>query len=297
MITVVALGGNALSRAGERGTAAEQQAHMREAVAALGPLLDGGRLVITHGNGPQVGRMLLRHERGAEDTPPHPLWLVVAETQAEIGALLAAELRATTNRPVASVVTHVVVAADDPAFDDPTKPIGPFHSEQQARELERERGWRMVEDAGRGWRRTVPSPTPLEVVEIDAVRTLVDADAIAIACGGGGIPSVRRGKRLHGVDAVIDKDLASSVLARDLGAARLVILTDVPAVYRDFGGANQEPIDRLTADEAQRLVGDLAEGSMKPKVEAAVQFVQATGGEALITSPERLDDGGTRIVP
>ena len=213
MSTVVALGGNALVRPGERGTAAEQLANLRRAVAALKPLLaDSGNLAITHGNGPQVGNELLRQERAAAEAPPLPLWLAVAQTQAEIGALIAAELRpALGERAVACVLTHVRVAPDDPAFDRPTKPIGPFYSAEQAEVLERERGWALVSDANRGHRRVVPSPEPLEIVELDAIRRLVDAGTLTIACGGGGIPVAQREGRLSGVDAVIDKDRASAL--------------------------------------------------------------------------------------
>jgi carbamate kinase len=293
--SVVALGGNALMRPGERGTATEQLANLRRAVAALDPLLAEPGLVITHGNGPQVGNELLRQERAADEAPPLPLWLAVAQTQAEIGALIAAELRpAIGSRDVACVLTHVRVAPDDPAFDRPTKPIGPFYSDAQAEPLQRDRGWTMIADAGRGHRRVVPSPLPLEVVELDAVRALIDAGAIAIACGGGGIPVVRRGDRLTGVDAVIDKDRASALLAKDLGADRLVILTEVRAVYRHFGTERQEEIRELTLDEAAELLPELAEGSMRPKVEAALAF----GRETLITSFEGLEaGGGTRIGP
>src|SRR3954469_8613051 len=186
MISVVALGGNALTRPGERGTASEQVANPRRAVAALGDLLEQPGLVITHGNGPQVGNELLRQERAAAEAPPLPLWLAVAQTQAEIGALIAAELRpALAARAIACVLTHVRVAPDDPAFDRPTKPIGPFYSAEQAKVLARERGWALVSDANRGHRRIVPSPEPLEIVELDAVRRLVDAGTVTIACGGG----------------------------------------------------------------------------------------------------------------
>jgi carbamate kinase len=280
-------------RPGERGTAAEQLANLRRAVAALQPLLEPG-LVLTHGNGPQVGNELLRQERAADEAPPLPLWLAVAQTQAEIGALIGAELR--PYAMPACVLTHVRVAADDPAFDRPTKPIGPFYSAEQAEQLQRERGWAMVSDANRGHRRVVPSPQPLEVVELDAIRRLAGDDAIAIACGGGGIPVVRRGERLTGVDAVIDKDRASALLARGLGADRLVILTEVPAVYRDFGGADQAEIRALSAPDAESLLPELAEGSMRPKVEAALSF----GRETLITNFDALEsalagDGGTHI--
>ncbi len=287
--TVVALGGNALMRPGERGTAAEQLANLRRAVAALQPLLGPG-LVITHGNGPQVGNELIRQERAADEAPPLPLWLAVAQTQAEIGALVAAELRPYAT-PVC-VLTHVRVAADDPAFDRPTKPIGPFYSAEHAEQLQRERGWALVSDANRGHRRVVPSPQPLEVVELDAIRRLSDSAAVAIACGGGGIPVVRRGDRLTGVDAVIDKDRASALLATGLEAERLIILTEVPAVYRNFGGADQEQIDGLSRADAEALLPELAEGSMRPKVEAALAFPRGT----LITNFEGLKSGGgTRI--
>jgi carbamate kinase len=300
LTVVVALGGNALMRPGERGTAAEQLANLREACEALRPLLGEDELVITHGNGPQVGNELLRHERGAEEVPPLPLYLAVAQTQAEIGALIESELMPVAGRAVACLLTHVVVAEDDPAFSEPTKPIGPFYNEARAQELERDRGWKIVHDSGRGWRRVVPSPLPLEVVELESVRSLLRGGAIAVACGGGGIPVARRDGRLVGLDAVIDKDRASSLLARELDADRLVILTEVPAVYRAFGTDRQEEIRGLVADEAKALVPELAAGSMRPKVEAAIEFARATGHDALITSPAALDtalegEAGTRI--
>jgi carbamate kinase len=297
--TVVALGGNALMRPGERGTATEQLANLKLAVAALQPLLGEPGLVITHGNGPQVGNELLRQERAAEEAPPLPLWLAVAQTQAEIGALISSELRpALEGRSPACVLTHVRVGADDPAFDRPTKPIGPFYSAEEAERLERERGWAMVSDANRGHRRVVPSPAPLEVVELAVIRDLVEGNAVVIACGGGGIPVVRRGDRLVGVDAVIDKDRASALLARGLEAERLLILTEVPAVYRRFGQPDQEEIRQLSGAEAEELLPELAEGSMRPKVESALTF----GRETLITNFDALEDAlagkaGTRIGP
>jgi len=276
-------------RPGERGTAAEQLANLRRAVAALQPLLEQPGLVITHGNGPQVGNELIRQERAADEAPPLPLWLAVGQTQAEIGALIAAELRPFATP--ACVLTHVRVAADDPAFDRPTKPIGPFYSAEQAEQLERERGWAMVADANRGHRRVVPSPQPLEIVELDVIRRLSE-DGVVIACGGGGIPVVRRGDRLAGVDAVIDKDRASALLARGLAAKRLIILTEVPAVYRDFGETGQEELRSLSRRDAEALLPELAEGSMRPKVEAALAF----DGETLITNFEGLESGGgTRV--
>jgi carbamate kinase len=299
---VVALGGNALMRPGERGTAAEQRANLREAAAALRPLLGEEQLVVTHGNGPQVGNVLLRQERAAAEAPPLPLYLAVAQTQAEIGALIESELAPVAGRPVACLLTHVLVAEDDPAFDEPTKPVGPFYEEARARELEAERGWSVVHDAGRGWRRVVPSPEPLEVVELDAIRSLLDSGTIVVACGGGGIPATRRGEHLAGIDAVIDKDRAASLLARSLDADRLVILTEVPAVYSGFGNDRQEELRELSVDDAAALVPELDAGSMRPKVEASVDFVRATGREALITSPAALGEAlegrsGTRIHP
>ena len=300
MTTVIALGGNALTRAGERGTAAEQLANLRKACASLAPLLDDPEIVVTHGNGPQVGNELVRQERAADEVPPLPLYLAVAQTQAEIGALIETELRPLAGRPVACVLTHVLVDAADPAFADPTKPVGPFYGGGQAEQLERERGWKLKADAGRGYRRVVPSPVPLEIVELGAIRALLSAGTCAIACGGGGIPVASRNGRLSGIDAVIDKDRASALLARELGAERLVILTDVPAVLRGFGTPAEEEVRRLSPAEAEQLGPELAEGSMRPKVEASVEFVRTTGGEALITSPAVLSaalagEAGTRI--
>jgi carbamate kinase len=302
VLTVVALGGNALTRPGERGTAAEQRANLRSTCEAMRPLLADGDLVVTHGNGPQVGNELLRQERAAAEVPQLPLYLAVAQTQAEIGALIESELAAVAGRPVVCVLTHVRVDEDDPAFEAPTKPVGPFYAEEEARQLEAERGWKVAGDAGRGWRRVVPSPAPLEVVELEAVRTLVASGAIAVACGGGGIPVWSRNGRLTGLDAVIDKDRASALLAIALGAERLVILTDVDAVYSGWRTTAEEPLRELGAGAAEALLPELAAGSMGPKVEASVAFARANGHEALITSAAALGEAlggraGTRITP
>jgi carbamate kinase len=300
--TVIALGGNALMRPGERGTAAEQRANLRTTCEALRPLLDEGELVVTHGNGPQVGNELVRQERAADEVPPLPLYLAVAQTQAEIGALIESELAAVAERPVVCVLTHVRVDEDDPAFGRPTKPVGPFYSEEQARRLESERGWAVAHDAGRGWRRVVPSPKPLEIVELAAIQMLVAAGTIAVACGGGGIPVSLRNGRLSGLDAVIDKDRASSVLAIALGAERLVIVTDVDAVSRGWDTSAQEEVRELDSGTAEALLPELATGSMGPKLEAALTFARATGHDALITSAASLvgalaGRAGTRIKP
>ncbi len=298
MLTVLALGGNALLGPGQRGTAAEHRANLATTFAAVAPLLEG-ELVVTHGNGPQVGNELLRQELAAAEAPPLPLWVAVAQTQAEIGTLAAAELAPATGRPVVVVATHVVVDPGDPAFDNPTKPIGPYYHRPRAEELQRDRGWTLREDAGRGWRRVVPSPRPLEVVELEAVRTLLNAGQLAVAVGGGGIPVVRRDKGFDGIDAVIDKDHASALLAVGLGAERLVILTQVPGVYREFGQGEEpgDPIAELSPERDADLVETLPAGSMRPKVEAAFAFVSQTGGEALITSAEAVRNGepGTRV--
>jgi carbamate kinase len=297
--TVVALGGNALVAPGEVGTAAEQRANLRRHCLALRPLL-GDPLVLTHGNGPQVGADLLRSERAADEAPPLPLWLAVGQTQAEIGSLIALELSPLVERPVTCLITHVRVDENDPAFADPTKPIGPFYSREEADALRTERGWRVVEDAGRGWRRVVPSPRPRDVLELEGIRELLRRQIVAVACGGGGIPVVARDGRYDGVDAVIDKDLASALLAQAVGARRLVTMTDVDALYEGFGTPRAREVRALTAADAEALLPALAAGSMRPKLEAAAVFVGATGGEALITSAETLSralagEAGTRI--
>ncbi len=297
MSLVVALGGNALGA----GTAAQQLEALRETCAAIEPLVREGEVVVTHGNGPQVGNELLRQERAADEVPPLPLFLAVAQTQAEIGAMIETQLAGASGRPVACLLTHVHVDPDDPAFGRPTKPIGPFYSDEQAQALRQERGWQLVEDAGRGFRRVVPSPQPLDIVELSSIRALLATGAITVACGGGGIPVVARNGYLKGIDAVIDKDRASALLAGKLGAGRLVILTEVPSVYRRWRKSNQEELRELTIADAEALIPELPEGSMRPKVEAAIDFARA-GGETLITSAAALDEAldgsvGTTVRP
>jgi carbamate kinase len=274
--TVVALGGHALDEEDSHGP-------LVHAVESLGP----GPLVITHGNGPQVGAELLR-------APETPLHVAVAKTQGELGTELARMLAAV------AVVTHVVVDEDDPAFARPTKPIGPVYDEEAARKAQERHGWRMGDDGGRGLRRLVPSPHPTGIVELEAVRALLGAGTRVIACGGGGIPVARRRDGLHGIDAVIDKDWASSLLATELGATRLVVLTNVAAVCRDYGEPGETPLPELTPADVDGLAPGLPEGSMRPKLLACAEFVRATGGEALVTSPQALADAlagraGTRV--
>jgi carbamate kinase len=298
-LTVIALGGNALMKPGERGTAAEQRANLALTFRAIAPLLHDGPFVVTHGNGPQVGNELLRQELGSAEAPPLPLYVAVAQTQAEIGALVAAELEPAAGRPVAVVVTRVEVDPDDPAFRNPTKPVGPFYDSERAELLRHERGWTVKEDAGRGWRRVVPSPHPLRVLELEAICTLLGSGVAVVAVGGGGVPVVAEDGRHDGIDAVIDKDHASALLATGLAAERLVILTQVPAVYEGFGTDEQRAVETLAPGVDDDIVERLAAGSMRPKVEAAFRFVSATGGEALITSAEAFENGeaGTTVAP
>jgi carbamate kinase len=298
VLTVVALGGNALLGPGERGTVAEQRANLASTFAAAATILSDGPVVVTHGNGPQVGNELLRQELASADSPPLPLYVAVAQTQAEIGALVAAELEPVSGRRVVVVLTRVVVAEDDPAFAEPTKPVGPFYDSERAHALEQERGWAVREDANRGWRRVVPSPRPLEVLELGPIRTLLESGAMVVAVGGGGIPVIARDGRHDGVDAVIDKDHASALLAIELGAERFVILTQVPTVYTGFGTDGQRAVEELVPGRDDGLIDSLPSGSMRPKVEAAFRFVRETRGEALITSSDALaaGDPGTRVV-
>jgi carbamate kinase len=309
-IAVVALGGNALIRQGEKGEVEEQLRHIRESVLHLPLLLAKGyALVITHGNGPVVGQLLLQNEAARETVPSMPLDVCDADSEGSIGYLtqqtLVNVLRGQRGkRPVVSLITQIVVDPADPAFNRPTKPVGPFYTEVEAEELRRTKGWTVVADAGRGFRRVVPSPRPLQVVEEDAIRILLEHGVVVIAAGGGGVP-VRRTEtgELLGVEAVIDKDHASSLLARGLGARLLVILTAVDFVYRRFGQPDREPLPRLDVAMARRLLeeGEFAPGSMGPKIEAAIEFLEAGGEEVLITLPENLADAlegktGTRIV-
>jgi carbamate kinase len=264
--------------------------------------------VLTHGNGPQVGYGLLRSEAAARVAPRLPLDVIGAETQGSIGYLLqqalhAALARRGLTRPVATVVTQAVVDPADPSFQRPTKPVGPFYRAFEADALRQTHGWAMVEDAGRGWRRVVPSPAPLEIVEAPVVRALVDDGIIVIAAGGGGIPVARREARYEGVEAVIDKDAASAILAYHLRATLLVFTTAVDQVALDFGTPTERPIARMTVDEARRhlAAGQFPPGSMGPKIAGAIRFVEGGGEAAVITSVRAVGDAlrgeaGTRIV-
>jgi carbamate kinase len=273
-------------------------------------LSQGWDIVLTHGNGPQVGFNLLRSELAAAVAPPLPLDVLGAQTQGSIGYLiqqiLGNELRSRDIRKrVVTVVTQTLVDRGDPAFHRPTKPVGPFYEPDEAERLRAARQWEMIEDAGRGWRRVVPSPMPLEIVERLVIKGLVFQSIVVIAAGGGGIPVVRRSDgALEGVEAVIDKDLATSLLAQAIGADLLLISTAVERVALNYGTPEQQDLARMTVDEAKRYLsgGHFLPGSMGPKVLASLRFVEATGAEALITSPEAIERAlagrtGTRILP
>ncbi len=305
---VAAIGGNALRAEDGVGAPAE----WFEALAkALPPLLDvvaaGHRLVLTHGNGPQVGEELLRMEIAKPVISPLTFDLCVAETQGSLGYVIQQTLGNMLrdrglSTPVVALVTQVVVDAHDLAFARATKPIGPFYTKGQAQRLARDHGWQIVEDAGRGWRRAVPSPRPLRVVELSLISSLLAAGAIVVAAGGGGVPVIDTRGGLRGVDAVIEKDLATSVLATALGADVALFLTGVDAVAMGYGTPQQRPLSRLTPAEGRRLcaAGAFPPGSMGPKVEAAIEFVERGGSRAIITSLERVREAlaghaGTQI--
>jgi len=281
---VVALGGNALLRRGEAPDAATQRGHAAEAMAAIAELAKSHDVVLTHGNGPQVGLLALQAAAYAA-VPAYPLDVLGAESEGMIGYVLEQELEnRLPGRSVVTVLTQVVVDPDDPAFQHPTKPIGQVYTENQARELAERNGWSIAPD-NEHFRRVVASPEPRQIVELSAIRLLVESGALVVCTGGGDIPVVRdEHDRLHGVEAVIDKDLAGELLARSLGADFFLMLTDVPAVMSGWGTPETEPIRQATVAELRPL--DFASGSMSPKVEAACRFVERTGGTAAIGALE-----------
>ncbi len=307
---LVAIGGNALIRAGEKGTIVEQLANTRRTAASIRALIElGYGLVITHGNGPQVGAQLLRSERASDVAYSQTLDVCGAASQGEIGYLLAQSLHneissAGLGIPVVSLITQTVVSADDPAMQRPSKPIGPFYSRSDAEEKKRTLGWHIVEDAARGYRRVVPSPEPLEIVEFELIRELVERGALVVCAGGGGVPVVREYEALCGVEAVIDKDRASAVLAAQLGVDLFAICTDAAYVYLNYKTPAQAPLHRVTASElaAHHRAGQFPEGNMGPKVESVLSFLRHGGKEAVITSFDQLPEAtkgnaGTQIVP
>ena len=308
-LLVAAIGGNSISPPNDPGLDA-MRARIATTASRLADLVEAGyELVVTHGNGPQVGNILLQNEEARHRAPPMPLDVCVAQSQAQIGYLLQQALQnefATRGQPraVASVVTQVVVDPDDPAFGSPTKPVGPVYEAEQEVIVKRAKGWSMARDPRGGWRRLVPSPRPLEIVEKDLIRRLLaTGDAIVlIAAGGGGVPVVRHRSGYRGVEAVIDKDLASAVLAKTIGAEILLIVTDVPQVALRYGRPDQTWLSRLTVSEARHYfdAGEFPPGSMGPKIEAVLQFLETGGRRAVIADLDHVLDAmsgraGTQI--
>lgn len=296
-IVLVAMGGHAFMQPGEAGTIEDHERNAEHIAGLLMTLVERDyHLLITHGNGPQVGHLLIQQERSQGEVPALPLDVLVAMTEGSLGYVLQQSLlnqlrRRQSRRYVVTVVTQVVVDENDPAFKEATKPIGPFLSREEAERRSAELGWKVKEDAGRGWRRLVASPPPLKVLQRHMIRDAVRSGHIVVACGGGGIPVKRLPDGQYaGVEAVIDKDLTSSVLATDVGASLLVILTAVPQVYVNFGGPEQRALGAVTLEELERLQaeGHFPAGSMGPKVEAVVRFLKSGGRRALITNPESL---------
>jgi len=296
-VTVIALGGNAILQPGQRGTFAEQMKNVETTCHQLAQMVESGKykIIITHGNGPQVGNLLLQNETAKDVAAPMPLYVCGAESQGLIGYMMQQTLhnllvdKGKGGIPIATVVTQVVVDKQDQAFQNPTKPVGPFYSEEEAKKLESEKGYHIKEDAGRGWRRVVPSPDPIEIFEKEAVRQLVEARSIVIASGGGGIPVLKEGEKLIGVDAVIDKDLAGERLAVDVEAKIFLILTDVDQVKLNYKTPEEKGLSQITVEEAKKYhaEGHFAKGSMEPKVRAAIRFIEAGGERAIITSLDK----------
>lgn len=293
--TVVALGGNAFVSPDRPLTMAGQFEFAQQALQQLRPVLGpDSQLLISHGNGPQVGYELVRVEAALGKAYAVPLDVCVAESEGELGYVLSQSLYEVLaqeghQRPIASLLTQVVVDAHDPAFQNPTKPVGGFFSAEQAAAL-RQRGFQVREDAGRGYRRVVPSPRPVEIIEATVIRQMLEWGIIVIAAGGGGIPVVRRDGALRGVEAVVDKDLTAALLAHQLDAQQLIILTDVAHAYRDYGTPCQKAVGRTSPADLRTLVqkGHFAPGSMLPKIEAAIQFVDRLGRRAIVTNPAQL---------
>jgi len=310
-LAVIAIGGNAVNKPGEPATSDNMIKNISETTDFLVDMIDGEyELVITHGNGPQVGNLLVQQDIAKEKIPPFPIDVNDAQTQGSLGFMIAQSLsnsfrKREIEKEVCAVVTQIIVDPEDPAFSSPTKPVGPFYSEEEGRKIAEEKGWDFVEDSGRGWRRVVPSPKPLDIVEKNSIIKLLECDVITIAAGGGGIPvKVDENGFLQGVEAVIDKDRASALLAKEINADELIILTGVDVVYLNYGKENEKALTELKVSEAKKYLEEkqFPKGSMGPKVEAAISFVENTGKNCLITSMEKLKialegNTGTLIIP
>ena len=309
-LSIIAMGGNSLISPELAPTVANQFALAAAAVVPVADLLEmGERMLITHGNGPQVGFMALRSELSRDHIHEVPLDSLVANTQGSLGYMvqraLGEELRRRKHKhEVVSIITEVEVYPDDDAFEKPTKPIGRFYSDDDSDTLAMERGWDMVYVENQGWRRVVPSPIPHKIVQLKTIRRLVDTDVLVVCCGGGGIPVVRsEDGSIEGIEAVVDKDLVSALLGLELGAERLFLTTGTDAIYADFNGPGRRRLDQLTVTEVRKMAeaGEFPPGSMGPKVEAAIQFVEGGGRSAVVCSPTDLVDAfhgqaGTAIV-
>ena len=295
---IVSLGGNALIKRGERGTIEEQFAHTRECMRQISRMIEEGyRIVITHGNGPIVGNILIRNEAAKNTVPPMPLYICDADSEGGIGFMVQQTLYNHLRKidlvtDVVTVITQVVVDRNDEAFKEPTKPVGPFYTADEARILDKSKGWRLVEDSGRGYRRVVPSPRPLRIIESPVIKHLADVGVVVIAAGGGGVPVVETEGSLEGVDAVIDKDMATSTLAMEIGAVSIVNVTQVDMVYLNYGETDQKGLRQVGLDEIKTYYaqGHFPPGSMGPKIEAAIEFLEAGGRQVIITSPRLISD-------
>jgi len=289
---VIALGGNAILQPKQQGTAGQQMENVRKTCFQIAYMIEmGHRIILTHGNGPQVGNILIQNNTASAIVPAMPLYICGAQSQGLIGYMMQQQLGNILRdkgieKPIVTIVSQMVVDKDDPAFKNPSKPVGPFYGEEHARKAMEEMGENWIEDSGRGWRKVVPSPRPKRLVEINAVKELVDSGCVVIANGGGGIPVVENGEELIGIEAVIDKDFGGKRLATELGADIFMILTDVSKVYKNYGKSDQEAIDRIGKEEVKRLQrqGHFKKGSMGPKVEACMLFVESGGEKAIITS-------------
>ncbi|WP_047863872.1 carbamate kinase [Rubrobacter aplysinae] len=308
-LAVVAIGGNSLIGDGQQGTIQEQEENAFETGRAISGMVQRGwRVVVTHGNGPQVGFILRRSDLAADTLPRLPLDLCGADSQGGLGYIIGNALQRALSAEgldssVVSMLTRVVVDGDDPAFEAPSKPIGPFYSKEEAERHRAEEGWTVVEDSNRGYRRTVPSPRPRKIVELGAMRELVKAGYVLVALGGGGIPVTEESPGDYsGVEAVIDKDYASSLLAAEIGADLLLVSTGVPRVSINYNRPDQREIELMSAEEARAYLeeGQFPPGSMGPKIEAALSFLEAGGPEVIVTSPDSIPEAmdgeaGTRI--
>jgi len=298
MKIVIALGGNAIQLPGSKGDVFSQLKACKQTAIKLFKVLSDTsiKVALTHGNGPQVGMELLRHDIAKEKIPPFPMDFLGAMTQGYIGYMLQQSIKNifnlnNVNRGISTIITQVLVDASDPAFENPTKPVGPFYTKEEAEELKVSKGWVIKEDAGRGYRRVVPSPEPLDIIEIEEIRDVYEDGKIPITVGGGGIPVIKTPEGLKGVEAVIDKDLASALLATKLGAERLIILTQVDKVYINYGKPNQQPLEKVTLEAIKQYYqeGHFPSGSMGPKIKAAIKFLERGGNEVVISSLDEAD--------